>query len=107
MTTRYYWWLVARDPDPPHRPYLVLGSDKGEDDARQHGMELLPGVDFQIRKLPTKDLNRASSMVRGKRLESTHSLKKASQRQGHEKSIVRDRKRRTHKQRGVTQPDWL
>ena len=96
MPTKYYFWLVAADPETK-KPYLVMGSDKSESDARAKGMEMLPGVDFQIKRLPTRDIGTASSMIRGKRLETTHSLKEASKRLGHAKSIIRDRKRKLHK----------
>jgi len=106
MTTRYYYWLVAADPET-HKPYLVMGSDKSEGDARIKGMEMLPGVDFQIKRLPTKDIGSASAMIRGKRLETTHSLKEASKKLGHEKSIARDRKRKLHKSKSdQTTPMW-
>jgi len=95
MADRKHFWIVSQDPDT-HKPYLIYGcpAREGEESARQKGMEMLPGVDFQIRELPTKDLNRASSMIRGKRLETTHSLKKAGQRLGHGKTVLRDRKRK-------------
>lgn len=90
--TRYYWWLVTQDEDG--KPYLIFGSDKGEDDALQNGREMLPGTSFEVRKLPTRNLQRASSLLRGSRLENTHSLKEASKRLGHEKSVARLKRKR-------------
>ncbi len=88
---RYYYWISARDETG--KRYLIFGSDKSEDDARQKGLEMLGGVDFVIRRLPTRDLSTASSMIRGKRLEKTHSLKLASKRIGHIKSVRRLREK--------------
>lgn len=102
--TRYYFWLTARGDDG--KPYLIFGSDKSEEQARQKGIEMLPNVDFEIKRLPTRDLDSASSMVRGNRLETTHSLKEASQRQGHIKTILRDRKRKIRKGSKTTNPLW-
>jgi hypothetical protein len=95
VTTRYYWWLISRDPDTK-RPYLIFGSDRSEDDARQHGLEVLGNVDFEIKRYPTKDLSRASSLYRGSRLDKTHSLTEAGRRIGHDKSVSRMRKRTSH-----------
>ena len=58
---REYWWLVARD-DKGQR-YLIFGSDKNEDDARQKGLEL-GMLDFEIKKFPTRDLASASHMLK-------------------------------------------
>ncbi len=92
MTTRYYYWIVTRDSETG-RPYLVFGSDKDEADARQKGLELLGGMDFEIKRYPTRDLNTASAYLRGKRLEETHSLRSAGKRIGHSKSLARLRHR--------------
>lgn len=92
MTTRYYFWICTRDPDTG-RPYLVFGSDRDEADARQKGLELLGGLDFEIKKYPTRDLNTASAFLRGKRLEETHSLRSAGKRIGHSKSLRRLKQR--------------
>lgn len=88
MTTKYYWWIVSADPETG-KPYLIFGSDKGEDDARQKGLEMLSGLDFQIKRLPTRNLAMASSMLKGNRLEQSRSLKTASKRLGHSKSLRR------------------
>jgi len=100
VTTRYYWWIVSHDPDTK-KPYLIFGSEKSEDECRQRGMELLGGLDFEVKRLGTRSLSKASSLLKGNRLEQTHSLKEASKRLGHDKSVLRDRKRKEHKLRRV------
>jgi len=82
--TRNYWWLVTQEDG---KPFLIFGSDRGEEDALRNGREMLPGTEFTIEKYPTRNLARASSLHRGHKLESTHSLKEASKRLGHEKSV--------------------
>ncbi len=82
-----YYWLICADPDSG-KPFLIAGGDT-EEEARQKGLEMLGGIDFEIRKLPTRNLAQASSMIKGGRLEDTHSLKRASQRLGHDKSLKR------------------
>ena len=80
-----FYWLVAQENG---RPYLIYGG-QSEEEARQKGLELLCGLNFEIKRLPTRNLQKASSLLKGNRLEETHSLKKASQRLGHNKSIKR------------------
>jgi len=88
---RNYYWLVARDENG--KPYLIFGGDS-EVEARQKGLEMLGGLDFEIRSYPTRHEPTASSYLRGKRLEDTHSLKESSRRIGHSKSLRRLRQRR-------------
>ncbi len=92
---RKYFWLVTSDPDTG-KPYLIFGGND-EESARQKGLDMLGGIDFEIWGLPTRQLSTASAMVRGKRLEDTHSLHKASERLGHNKSLSRFFKRRRDK----------
>lgn len=75
------WWLVARDE--AGKTTLIFGSDRSEEDARQKGLEMLPGIDFEVKKLPTRNLARASSLFKGKKLERTHDLKKSMQKLRH------------------------
>ena len=89
---RRYYWLVCRD-NKTDRIYLIAGG-KNEEEARSKGLEMLGGIDFEIKALPTTNLQSASSMIRGKRLEDTHSLNKAKQRLGHDRSINRLKRRR-------------
>ena len=88
---RWYYWISARDPETG-KPYLVFGG-QSEDEARSKGMEMLPGVNFELKRFPTRDLDTASHMIKGGRLEETHSLKKAGERLGHEKTIARRRRK--------------
>ena len=89
---RKFYWILCKDPDTA-KPYLIAGGNS-EDEARQKGLEILSGIDFEIRGLRTRNLARASSMIRGVRLDETHSLKKASERLGHSRSLRRLQKRR-------------
>jgi hypothetical protein len=88
----YYYWLLCTDPDT-HKPFLIGGGNT-EDECRSKGLEMLAGIDFEIRRLPTRNLARASSLIRGVRLEDTHSLHKASEKLGHDRSLSRMKRRR-------------
>lgn len=92
MHTKYYW-ILCKDPDTS-KPFLIAGGNT-EQEARDKGLEMLGGLDFEIRELPTRNLAQASSIIRGKRLEDSHSLREARQRIGHNKSLTR-LKRRLH-----------
>lgn len=83
---------MCKDPDSG-KPFLIAGGNT-EEEARQKGLDMLSGIDFEIRPLPTRNLSTASAMIRGKRLEDTHSLKQASERLGHERSLRRLKRRR-------------
>ena len=91
---RKFWWIVTQNEDG--RPYLLTGS-YDEEEARRKGIEMLGGLDFRLVQFPTTDQAKASAMLRGKRLESTHSVTQAARRQGHEKTVKRDveKRRRT------------
>lgn len=84
---RKYYWLLTSDPDSG-KPYLIFGGST-EAEAREKGLDVLGGINFEIRDLPTRNLSAASAMVRGKRLEDTHSLHRASERLGHTRSVKR------------------
>lgn len=84
MAGKYYFWIVTSDETG--RPYLLPGGET-EDQAREKGLEILGGIDFDIRKLKTRNQQMASSMLKGRTLEETHSLKKATRRVGHTRSI--------------------
>lgn len=88
-----YWWLVVPDPETG-RTNLIFGSDKNEDEAREKGLEMLGGLDFDVKMYPTRNRNEASAFHRGKRLEDGEGLKRSSQRLGHEKTLNRIMKRR-------------
>jgi len=87
---KQYYWLTAHDEDG--KPYLIYGG-LNEDEAREKGLEMLGGIDFEIRRLPTRDLSTASSMLKGNRLATTHSLHEATKRVGHNKSLRRLKQR--------------
>jgi len=98
MLRQYHLWIVAKDPDT-NRPYLIygapdFGSNGGEDAARSKGMEMLGGLNFDIKRYPTRNLSEASAFHRGKRLEGGEGLKASTQRLGHEKSVARRLQRR-------------
>ena len=84
---RNYYWIKCVDPETG-KPYLIWGGND-ENSARSRGIEMLAGIDFKIVPLKTRNLSMASSMIHGKRLEQTHSLRKASRRIGHDKSVKR------------------
>ncbi len=81
----YHFWIVAKDEG---KPYLVYGG-RTESEARQKGMDMLGGINFDIKRFPTRDLAAASAYYRGKRLENGEGLRKSTQRIGHDKSIKR------------------
>ena len=87
-----YYWLVCQDTDSG-KVFLIAGGNT-EGEAREKGLEMLSGMDFEIRALPTRNLQSASSMVRGKRLENTQSLHKAKERLGHNLSLKKLKRRR-------------
>jgi hypothetical protein len=97
----WYYWLIAKDENG--KPYLIAGG-KTEEDARQKGLEMLSGqgLDFEVRRLPTTSLPTASSMIKGRRLEKTKSLGKATEKLGHDRSLRRrsTRRRPDHSQGG-------
>lgn len=90
MAKRMYYWITVSDDDG--KPYLVYGG-LTEEEARQNGMEMLGGLDFQLRRFPTRDLGAARAYLAGRRLDAGKGLRESARRQGHEKSIVRLRKR--------------
>lgn len=111
--TEFHYWLVSKDPDT-QKPYLIYAcpAREGESQARQRGLELLPGIDFTISRLRTREIGKASSLLKGNRLEQSHSLREAGKRLGHDKTIARDRKRKTDRERKIrkgsktTNPLW-
>jgi len=91
---QYFYWLYAIDPEDK-KPILIFGcpARDGEQAARQKGLEMLNGIDFRIRRLPTRDLSTASAYIRGKRLEGGLGLHESARRQGHEKTLLQKRRR--------------
>ena len=94
MPREWHWWIVTKDETG--RQYLVYACPdrEGEQTARQRGIELLNGLDFELKRYPTRDKNAASGYLRGKRLDETHSLRESSRRIGHDRSLNRLKKKR-------------
>ena len=97
MPKQYHWWIAAQDESG--KPYLIygapdFGSNGGEDAARAKGIDMLGGLNFEVKRYPTRSLSEASAFHRGKRLESGEGLRASTQRLGHEKSIARRLARR-------------
>ncbi len=90
---KYYYWLIAQSEG---KPYLVFGG-ASEEEARRKGLDLLGGLDFEIKRYPTRDLGAASAFFRGKRLADTHSLRDSSKRIGHDRSLARLKRRKTRR----------
>ncbi len=91
---QYHFWIATRDE--AGKSYLIYGCPDrdGESACRDKGIEMLGGLDFEIKRYPTRNLAEASAFYRGKRLERGDGLKAATQRLGHEKSVARMRIRR-------------
>lgn len=94
---RTFYWILCKDPDTG-RPFLIAGGDT-EDEAREKGLSTLSGIDFEIRGLRTRNLAAASSMIRGKRLEDTRSLRTAREKIGHDRSVRRMMRRQGRRDR--------
>ena len=93
-----HYWIVTVDEETG-QPYLIYGSPNSEEEARRKGLEMLPGVNFEIRGFRTRNMDTARSWLRGSRLDGHRSLGEAARRQGHEKSVSRliRRKRKTNR----------
>ncbi len=92
MATRQYYWIVAHDAQTGEDT-LIFGSDRGESEARNRGLMMLSGIDFEIKKYPTKDLSTASALYKGKKLETTRSLHEAKRRLTHEGGLLLKKRR--------------
>lgn len=93
----YHWWIVSKDETG--RPYVIygapdFGSSGGEDVARAKAFEMLGGMDFELRRLATRNLSAARAFIAGNRLESGLGLRESTRRQGHEKSLAKLKSRR-------------
>lgn len=93
MRERTFYWLLCKDPEDGN-PFLIKGGNT-EQEARQKGLEMLGGLDFEVRGLRTTNLGTASAMIRGTRLEDTHDLHRSRQRLGHDRSLRRFLQRRS------------
>ena len=77
---RMYWWLVAKEETGQR--YLIFGSDKSEEDARQKGLEM--GMsDFGIKKFPTRDVDSASHMLKYGIVKQSGDIRQAGKRLRH------------------------
>ena len=97
MVRQYHWWVGTIDPEDG-KPYLIYGapdrgSDGGEDAERVKGMETLGGLDFELKRLPTRDRGAASAMWKGDRLARGDGLHTSTRRLGHERGIALARRR--------------
>lgn len=81
-----YYWLTGYDQEG--KRFLIYGGAT-EDEARRQGLEMLSGMDFQIKALPTRHLPTASRMLKGGILEKSHDLHKATRRLRH-KNVGKD-----------------
>lgn len=96
MPKEYHWWIVASENG---RPYLIygapdFGSNGGEDVARSKAFETLNGMDFELKRLPTRNLSAARGFICGNRLERGMGLRESTRRLGHERSLNRLKRRR-------------
>ncbi len=89
MSHKDHYWLYVKSQG---KPYLIYGG-KTEGEARDKGIEILGGIEFDIKPFPTTNVNRASALLKGRKLEDTHSLSQASQRLGHGRSLRRLKRR--------------
>ena len=94
MARQYHLWIAARDENG--KLYLIYGCPDrdGEEECRRKGIEMLGGLNFEIKRYPTRNLAEASAFHRGKRLESGEGLRASTQRLGHDKSVARRLARR-------------
>jgi len=92
----WHYWITAKDPETG-KPYLIAGG-RTEEEARQKGLEMLGGIDFNIRRLPTINMAAASAMIKGRRLEKGKNLRKATERIGHNRTLRRRQRRKQSRQ---------
>lgn len=102
MPREYHWWIGAVSDDG--KQVLIYGapdrgSAGGEDMARSRAFEMLSGMDFELRKLPTRNMGTASALWRGKRLAQGEGLQASLQRQTHERGLSRWKQRRDNRRR--------
>jgi len=85
----YHWWIISHDESG--KPYLIYGCPdrNGEDECRSKAFEVLGGLDFELKRLPTRNLSAARGFVCGNRLEKGMGLRESTRRLGHEKSVER------------------
>lgn len=81
---RRYWWIYGRDRESGE-PFLIFGSDRSEDDARQKGLEDLGGqnLEWDVKMIPTRDIASASRSLKGFKLGEVRDLRTATKRLRH------------------------
>jgi len=90
MAREYFYWLYGRNPEDGKGFLIYACPDReGESTARTRGFEMLGGMDFKIKRLPTRDIGSASAMIRGVKLDTGMGLRRAQQRLGHDKTVKR------------------
>ena len=101
MVRQYHLWIATRDENG--KPYLIYGCPDrdGESACRDKGIEMLGGLDFDIKRYPTRNLAEASAFHRGRRLEDGEGLRASSQRLGHERSVARRLRRMKRGMQGL------
>jgi len=94
MRREYHFWIATWDNETG-KPYLIYGCPErdGEDECRSKGIEMLGGLNFDIKRYPTSNLAMASQFHKGHRLTSGDGLKQSVQRLGHARSVDRLRSR--------------
>ena len=65
----YYWIWCVKDGK-----LIVVGCKTSEQEAYQFGYSKLSDTDFRIEPLPTRDMNSAVRMLKGKLLDKTANL---------------------------------
>lgn len=90
MVPHKCYWIVTND-GTGHNQTLIFGSDVSEEDARLKGLQDLPGIDFVIKPLRTRNLARASSLLKGEKLDRYHDLSKATERLHHTTKLGKHR----------------
>jgi len=79
--SRLHYWLTGVTEG---KTFLIYGGTS-EDNARMKGLELLGGIDFQVKGLPTRDMSAASRLLKGGILERSKNIKTATQRLKHKR----------------------
>lgn len=102
VAREWHWWAVTKDSNSrPYLVYLCPDKDGGESLARQRGIELMRGLDFELVRYRTYNIAQARAFLAGKRLQSGIGLQESSRRQGHEKSLARLVAKRQKRQMGL------
>jgi hypothetical protein len=89
---RRYWWLVGTDTDGT--PFLVFGSAVSEQEARQKGLEMLGGVNCEVKELHHRDMGAASHEMKGGTLAESKDIHKALRKLRH-KNVGKKREQQT------------